>query len=95
MMNERYQEIIELKKQTDALLTQLSEGKYKDADILLNNYVHLQEAFAKFKPYMSDDDFIIWVIEKDKPILSEIFMTGRAIMCMHNFYMTMSTKNTK
>lgn len=95
MMDERYQEIIELKKQTDALLIQLSDGKYKDADVLLNNYVHLQENFALFKPYISDDDFIIWVIEKDKLILSEIFMTGRAIMCMHNFYMIMSTKSPK
>lgn len=95
MMDERYQEIIELKKQTDALLIQLSEGKYKDTDVLLNNCVHLQETFSMFKPYISDDDFIIWVIEKDKLILSEIFMTGRAIMCMHNFYMTMSTKIPK
>lgn len=89
-MNEMYLEFIEIKCQTDALLLQLSEGKYKDPNTFINNYIHLQKVYCRFRPYLADINFVEWAVVKDKTTLVEIVMTGRAIMCMHNFHNTLS-----
>lgn len=89
-MNEMHLEFIEIKNQADALLKQLSEGGYKDVDTFINNYIHLQNVYSLFRPYIENKKFLEWALAKDKTIVVEVLMTGRAIMCMHNFYITLS-----
>lgn len=85
-MHEKYQRVSEIKMQTDALLTQLSEGEYRSLDVWANNLTHLKLAFSSFGPYMADAGFLAWLKQHDAVMLSEIAMTGRALMALQNFF---------
>lgn len=84
-MQQKYARVADIKAQTDELLTQLSEGKYRSLDVWANNLTHLKLAFDTFSPYMSDPVFLIWLKQHDAVMVSEIAMTGRALMALQNF----------
>ncbi|OWS75206.1 hypothetical protein CBW22_13095 [Pantoea sp. VS1] len=90
-MHEKYKHVTEIKAQTDALLTQLSEGEYRSLDTWANNLAHLKVAFCSFGPYMADASFLAWLKQHDAVMLSEIAMTGRALMALQNFFRVAST----
>ena len=85
-MHEKYQHVTEIKAQTDELLTQLSEGEYRSLDVWANNLTHLTLAFRSFGPYMADASFMAWLNQHDAVMVSEIAMTGRALMALQNFF---------
>lgn len=85
-MQQNYARVAEIKAQTDELLTQLSEGEYRSLDVWANNLTHLKLAFGSFGPYMSDPGFVLWLKQYDALMLSEIVMTGRALMALQNFF---------
>ncbi len=85
-MNEKYRRITEIKAQTDELLTQLSEGEYRSLDVWANNLTHLKLAFGTFPSFMSDPVFLAWLKQHDAVMVSEIAMTGRALMALQNFF---------
>ncbi|MCX2195121.1 hypothetical protein LD112_24895 [Pantoea agglomerans] len=85
-MHEKYKRVIEIKAQTDELLRQLSEGEYRSLDTWANNLTHLRLAFCSFGPYTADAGFITWLKQHDAVMLSEIAMTGRALMALQNFF---------
>lgn len=85
-MHEKYKRVTETKAQTDALLTQLSEGEYRSLDVWANNLAHLRLAFYSFGPYTADTGFLAWLKQHDAVMLSEIAMTGRALMALQNFF---------
>ncbi|MCX2202497.1 hypothetical protein LDO48_23165 [Pantoea agglomerans] len=85
-MHEKYQRVSEIKMQTDALLTQLSEGDYRSLDIWANNVAHLRLAFRSFGYYTADTSFLAWLQQHDAVMLAEIAMTGRALMALQNFF---------
>ena len=91
-MHEKYLRVAEIKSQTDALFTQLSEGEYRSLDTWANNLVHLKIAFDSFTPYMTDPLFLAWMNQHDAVMVSEIAMTGRALMALQNFFMVVSAK---
>ncbi len=84
-MHEKYLRITEIKAQTDELLTQLSEGEYRSLDVWANNLTHLNLAYCSFGPYMADAALLTWLKQHDAVMLSEIAMTGRALMALQNF----------
>ncbi|AST67358.1 hypothetical protein BFG07_00760 [Kosakonia cowanii] len=85
-MHKKYQSVTEIKAQTDELLKQLSEGEYRSLDVWANNLAHLKAAFCSFGPYMADAGFLSWLNQHDAVIVSEIAMTGRALMALQNFF---------
>ena len=85
-MHEKYRCITDVKAQTDKLLTQLSEGDYRSLDIWANNLTHLTLAFRSFGPYTADAGFLAWLQQNDPVMVSEIAMTGRALMALQNFF---------
>lgn len=85
-MHEKYQRVTEIKAQTDELLTQLSEGEYRSLDTWANNVAQLKLTFGSFSPYMADAGFLAWLNQHDAVMLSEIAMTGRALMALQNFF---------
>ncbi|MDF7628195.1 hypothetical protein PUG46_02825 [Erwiniaceae bacterium L1_55_4] len=85
-MHEKHRRITEIKAQTDELLTQLSEGEYRSLDVWANNLTHLKLAFGTFTPFMSDPVFLAWLKQHDAVMVSEIAMTGRALMALQNFF---------
>ena len=91
-MHEKYLRVAEIKAQTDALFRQLSEGEYRSLDTWTNNLVHVKIAFDSFTPYMADPLFLSWLNEHDAVMVSEIAMTGRALMALHNFFRVASAK---
>lgn len=84
-MKQQYERVAEIKAQTDALLIQLSEGEYRSLDTWANNLTHLKLAFGAFVPYMVDADFLAWLSAHDAVMVSEIAVTGRALMALQNF----------
>ncbi|MBK0019490.1 hypothetical protein [Kosakonia sp. S42] len=80
--------MIEIKAQTDELLTQLSEGEYRSQDIWTNNLTHLKLAFNSFAPFTADAAFLTWL----NHMVSEIAMTGRALMALQNFFRVSSER---
>lgn len=91
-MQEKYDAINEIKVRTDLLLLQLSEGKYVSMDAYTNNFFHLKLAYSEFKPFTVDLPFLNWLQTSHASILSEIVMTGRIIMALHNFFRLAETK---
>ncbi|AST68372.1 hypothetical protein BFG07_06620 [Kosakonia cowanii] len=86
-MHDKYQRVSEIKAQTDELLTQLSESEYRSLDTWANNLAHLRVTFDLFSPFMTDDpDFLAWLNQHDPVMVSEIAMTGRALMALQNFF---------
>lgn len=85
-MYEKYRRVTEIKAQTDELLTQLSEGEYRSLDTWANNLAHLTLTFRTFGPYTADTGFLTWLKQHDAVMLSEIAMTGRALMALQNFF---------
>lgn len=86
-MHDKYRRVSEIKAQTDELLTQLSECEYRTLDTWANNLAHLRVAFDLFSPFMTDDpDFLAWLNQHDPVMVSEIAMTGRALMALQNFF---------
>lgn len=85
-MHEKYQRITEIKAQTDGLLTQLCEGEYRSLYNWANNVAHLKLAYCEFGPYTADAGFLAWLKQHDAVMLSEIAMTGRALMALQNFF---------
>lgn len=85
-MHEKYLRITEIKAQTDALLTQLSEGEYRSLDVWANNLAHLKVTYCLFGPCMADAAFLAWLNQHDAVMASEIAMTGRALMALQNFF---------
>lgn len=85
-MHEKYRRITEIKAQTDKLLTHLSEGQYRSLDVWAKNLTHLKLDFVTFSPYMSDTVFLTWLKQNDAVMVSEIAMTGRALMALQNFF---------
>lgn len=84
-MHEKYKRITEIKAQTDDLLAQLSEGEYRSLDTWANNVAHLKLAYCEFGPYTADAGFLAWLNQHDAVMVSEIAMTGRALMALQNF----------
>ncbi|MBK0078714.1 hypothetical protein IAE49_04125 [Kosakonia sp. S58] len=86
-MHDKYRRVSEIKAQTDELLTQLSECEYRTLDTWANNLAHLRVTFDLFSPFMTDDpDFLAWLNQHDPVMVSEIAMTGRALMALQNFF---------
>ncbi|MDE8559353.1 hypothetical protein [Pantoea vagans] len=85
-MQNRYQQVKEIKEQTDFLLIQLSEGDYLSLDTYANNVAHLAMAFEKLRLYIDDVLFLAWLREKDAVLVSEIAVTGRTLMVLQNFF---------
>lgn len=85
-MQNRYQQVKEIKEQTDFLLIQLSEGDYLSLETYANNVTHLAMAFEKLRFYIDDVPFLVWLRENDAVLVSEIAVTGRALMVLQNFF---------
>ena len=85
-MHEKYLRVAEIRSRTDALFTQLSEGEYRSLDTWTNNLVHMKTAFDSLIPYMTDSVFLAWLKQHDAVMVSEIAMTGRALMALHTFF---------
>ncbi|WP_182059235.1 hypothetical protein [Pantoea sp. ME81] len=85
-MHEKYRRITEIKVQTDNLLTQLSEGEHRSLDVWANSLTHLKLAFGTFIPFMRDPVFLARLKQHDAVMVSEIVMTGRALMALQNFF---------
>ncbi|QBR48559.1 hypothetical protein E2F51_00500 (plasmid) [Erwinia sp. QL-Z3] len=75
------------------MLRQLSESEYLSLEIWANDLLHLKLLFGSFSPYMSDPDFLTWLKHHDAVIVSEIAMTGKALMAMQNFFRVASEQH--
>lgn len=84
-MQQKYAHVTDIKAQTDELLIQLSEGEYRSLETWANNLAHLKRAFGSLSPYIADASFLAWLDQHDPVMLSEIVMTGRALMALQNF----------
>ncbi|MEN4932045.1 hypothetical protein ABEI22_23490 [Erwinia billingiae] len=93
LMHEKCRRIIEIKAQTDELLRQLSESEYRSLEIWANDLMHLKLLFGSFSPYMSDPDFLTWLKQHDTVMVSEIAMTGKALMALQNFFRVASIQH--
>lgn len=91
-MQQKYVRVAEIKAQTDQLLTQLSEGTYSSLSIWGNNLVHLEQTYGSFGPYLSDANFLAWLNQHDAVMVSEIAMTGRALMALQNLLLLATKK---
>ncbi|MGC1072797.1 hypothetical protein [Pantoea agglomerans] len=85
IVKQKYERITEVKAQTDVLLAQLSQGEYRSLDTWANNLAHLIKTYTLFGPYMEDTSFLMWLNVHHAVMLSEIVMTGKAIMALQNF----------
>ncbi|CAX53508.1 Uncharacterized protein EbC_pEb17200550 (plasmid) [Erwinia billingiae Eb661] len=55
--------------------------------------MHLKLLFGSFSPYMSDPDFLTWLKQHDTVMVSEIAMTGKALMALQNFFRVASIQH--
>ncbi|WP_265908993.1 hypothetical protein [Erwinia billingiae] len=85
-MQENCQRITEMKAQTDELLRQLSESEYRSLEIWAKDLMHLKLLFGSFSPYISAPDLLTWLKQHDAVMVSEIAMTGKALMVLQNFF---------
>ena len=53
---------------------------------------HLKLAFRSFGYYTADAGFLAWLKQHDAVMVSEIAMTGRALMALQNFFRVASER---
>lgn len=86
-MHAKYKLFEEVKKRSDFMVKQLSEGDYVSPDVYANNLLHLINIYSEFTLFMRDSEFTVWVQINHPMELVEVAMTGRIIMAVQNFFL--------
>lgn len=88
-MEKKIIEFLQLKKQVDFLVVQVTEKKFEDLYIYINNVFHLMDSYQKLNLYIGNQDFRDFLAKKHKDILIELYTTGKVILGLLNFIKVM------